>query len=246
MANLVGEIADAFLNYSIGSHRLRLLFNTNEDQDDNDDDDDIVDNSAAVLYQQHVSRDADYVIHFIDKANPQLKNQLLGGNFIPGQYNSNPPHPMVIYIRALISSNKNSSVVARLLRKLEDSTGIEYATKYHCCALFLESMQDRGVLFEDGWNDNNAQGGEATLANVTLGPIGRTCALEYMRNVILVAKENLLPCYHPIQNVNCYVSRILYAGLYSNFVYLDRTLIKKHWILPIRCRMQNDFLDWRM
>ena len=193
MANLVGEIADAFLNYSIGSHRLRLLFNTNEDQDDNDDDDDIVDNSAAVLYQQHVSRDADYVIHFIDKANPQLKNQLLGGNFIPGQYNSNPPHPMVIYIRALISSNKNSSVVARLLRKLEDSTGIEYATKYHCCALFLESMQDRGVLFEDGWNDNNAQGGEATLANVTLGPIGRTCALEYMRNVILVAKENLLP-----------------------------------------------------
>lgn len=194
MANLVPEIADALLNYSIGSHRLRLHLNTNEDQDDNDDDDDdIVDNSAAVLYQQHVTRDADYVIHFIDKANPQLREQLLGGNFIPGQYNSNPPHPMVIYTRALISSNKNSSVVARLLRKLEDSTGIEYATKYHCYALFLESMQDRGVLFEDGWNDNNAQGGEATLANVALGPIGRTCALEYMRNVILVAKENLLP-----------------------------------------------------
>jgi len=194
LANLVAEIADAILNYSIGSHRLRLHFNTNEDQDDNDDDDDdIVDNSAAVLYQQHVSRDADCVIHFIDKANPQLREQLLGRNFIPGQYNSNPPHPMVIYTRALISSNKNSSVVARLLRKLEDSTGIEYATKYHCYALFLESMQDRGVLFEDGWNDNNAQGGEATLANVTLGPIGRTCALEYMRNVILVAKENLLP-----------------------------------------------------
>jgi hypothetical protein len=187
LANLVAEIADAIMNYSVVYNRLRLPLKINTDQDNESD-------KSFLQQQNHVVCDAQHVVDFMEKANPQLKDQLINRKFVPGQYFSStgslsaPPHPVVIYTRALIALNKLPEV-SKLCRILEDSSGIDDSSKRHCYYLLFENMHDNGVLFEDGWNDN---AGGATLANITVDALGRKCALDYLENLVLQAKENLL------------------------------------------------------
>ena len=90
---------------------------------------------------------------------------------------------------SLSSSGCGLPAVAKTCLTLEDCTGIADTTKQHCWLLLFERMQDEDVLFEYGWDTTS---GGATLANITMGAIGLQCALDYLKNVVLEAKETLL------------------------------------------------------
>ncbi|KAL9184732.1 hypothetical protein ACHAXT_012702 [Thalassiosira profunda] len=197
LPNLVAESADALLNYSEVHHRLRSQAerpaSTAADGENG------VDSSLA----ESLAEDARVIAKYIDKADPQLELQLLRRKFAPAPSHAAiapgdpiPLHPMVASVRARLLAGDSTkdrtlglSGVARTCKRLEDSTGVEEATKRHCWLLLFERMHDEGALFEDGWND---PGAGATLANVTLGHVGLRCALDYLNNVVLEAKEALL------------------------------------------------------
>ena len=186
LANLVAEIADALLNYSTVYHKVRNQ-NNKESTSNNE-------GSVDCPLYQHLVNDAKKVVHFIETAYPQLAVQLRSRKFIPSQYyspgdDSAPLHPIVIYTRAVLSSNSLPRC-SKVCRALEDCSGIDDATKRHCYFLLLEKFQDTGVLFEDGWN--SIEKGEATLANITVGALGLDSVRLYLENVVLEAHETLL------------------------------------------------------
>lgn len=194
LANLVAEVADALLNYSTVNHKVRNQ-TSKEAAIENEG------NAGYPLYQ-HLVNDAKKVVHFIETANPQLVVQLRSRKFITSQYyspgdDSAPLHPIVIYTRAVLSSNSLPQC-SKVCRELEDCSGIDDATKRHCYFLLLEKFQDTGVLFEDGWN--SIEGGEATLANITVGALGLDSVRLYLENVVLEAHETLLsrPASNPL------------------------------------------------
>jgi len=209
LSDLVAESADALLNYSEAHHRLRLrshhLTNTTITNYDVNKDD----SSSSLQLQQLLANDARLIIHYIERVNPEFNFQLMRRKFVPRHYFSYsdseggmsmiPLHPAVVNVRARLITDDGMPHVSRMCHNLEDCTGIEDATKRHCWLLLFERMQDEGVLFEEGWNiasprdsKNDSGGGRvgATLANITMGSIGLSCALEYLENVVVEAKAS--------------------------------------------------------
>ncbi len=185
LANIVAQIADTISNYSKVYNSLGPPMNTSKNLDDEN-------NNSSPIQQKRLTRDAQHVVDFMDKANPQLNLQLINRNFIPGQYispTSAQPHPIVTYARVLLSCDRLKDV-CKLTRILEDCSGIDDSSKCHCYFLLYDNMHDNGVLFEDGWNNN---AGGATLANINVGALGRKCALDYLADVVLEAKKNFFP-----------------------------------------------------
>ena len=195
LANLVSETAEMILIFSKVRHRLQQR--TSETKNNTDD------NSLTI--DQLIQRDASKVVQFIAKANPQLSKQFSNQVFIPSDYLSSEPvtnselppmHPLVVYIRALLMSGKMNEV-AKICLRLEECSGLEPSVKLHSWVLLLDKMQDGGtLLISDGSPPSiTAAPGEKllTLRNLKVGKIGRQCVVEYLANVVLVAREKLYP-----------------------------------------------------
>ena len=125
LSNLVAELADALLNYSKVHHRL-CLRSSNQNPHRNEEDEN---DSSFLQLQQLLSKDALHVVHFIKRANPQLKQELMHRKFIPSHYfaynttNSDmeggvviPMHPMVVNVRARRLTNDGMPGAAKLCR----------------------------------------------------------------------------------------------------------------------------------
>lgn len=207
LAGLVSEIAGTLLDYSDVHHKLH--HEASPTADDND------------VIQQLMAKDALRVMYFIEKTNPQLRQEVLAKKFTT---QGDPrKHPIVTYLRAgLVSGNLDEG--SKLCRTLESCTGLDKETEKCCWYSLFDKMQEDYVLLEHHWEINrgrfvdvpvlDSRGkiamrriGNVTLANIMIGPFGRTVALEYLRGIIDVAKEELFPGFKYMSSSNSIKSR---------------------------------------
>ena len=197
LAALVSETADTLLDYSDVHHRL--AHETTPDDESHD--------VLATL----MAEDALKVLQWMDRANPRLKRELSDQRFTSRTYDHERDdprkHPVVAFLRALLLTG-NLAEGSKLCRALQDCAGIHIETERYCWYLLFDKMQETQVLLEHDWdvprrtvvpvvdrrgNVVARDFGDVTLANILIGPLGRTAALEYLHKIVLMAKDELFP-----------------------------------------------------
>jgi hypothetical protein len=203
LSGLVSETADTLLNYSDVHHQLHHEASPMSDDD---------------AIQQLMAKDALHVMQFIHKTHPELRRELMRKKFTKLTFNQSEDdprkHPIVTYLRArLVSGNLDEG--SKLCRTLESCTGLDKETERCCWYLLFEKMQEEGVLLEHHWGKNRGgillapvmdcngdvsmrQVANVTLANIMIGPFGRSVALEYLKGIVDEAKEELFPGYRAL------------------------------------------------
>lgn len=196
LAGLVSETAGTLLDYSDVHHRLHHEDSPMADVD---------------VIQQLMAKDALKVMYFIDKCNPQLRKELSAKKFTQLTFDDTEgdpcKHPIITYLQArLVSGNLDEG--STLCRTLEECSGIDKETERCCWYSLFDKMQEENVLLEHHWEVNRGifsevpvmdhsgkvslrRIGNITLANINIGPFGRKVALEYLNDILSVAKEDL-------------------------------------------------------
>ncbi|KAL7487683.1 hypothetical protein ACHAW6_013248 [Cyclotella cf. meneghiniana] len=202
LAAVVSETADTLLDYSDVHHRL--AHETTPVADSHD--------VLATL----MAEDALKVLHWMDRANPRLKCELSDQRFTSRTYDHERDdprkHPIVAFLRALLLTG-NLAEASKICRALQDCAGIHIETERYCWYLLFDKMQETQVLLEHDWavprrtvvpvvdrrgNVVARDFGDVTLANIMIGPLGRTAALEYLHQIVLMAKDELFPGYEAL------------------------------------------------
>eukprot|EP00804_Cyclotella_cryptica_P009762 CCRYP_013226-RB/>CCRYP_013226-RB protein AED:0.03 eAED:0.03 QI:950/1/1/1/0.8/0.66/6/2875/1962 len=208
LAGLVSETADTLLDYSNVHHRLCHETTTPMADPQHDHHD---------VLAQLMAKDALHVLQLMDRAYPRLKRELSEKRFTMQTYNyeeENPcKHPIVTFLRALLVTG-NLDEGAKLCRALEECDGRLKETERCCWYLLFDKMQEEQVLLEHDWdvvrpatlvpvmdrhgNISTRNIGNITLANIMIGPFGRTVALEYLHGIAVMAKDELFPGYNAL------------------------------------------------
>lgn len=198
LAGLVSETANSLLDYSQVYHQIHHETSLAADYD---------------IVAQLIAKDALKVMQFIDKTYPQLKRELSVRKFTKLTYNCTDDdpsqHPVTTYLHALLATG-NLNEGSKLCRALESCTGLVKEIERCCWYSLFEKMNDVQVLFEHHWDvgvrgkshlvailDSSGKistrrNGIVTLANIAIGPFGRSVALEYLNVHVERAREELL------------------------------------------------------
>ena len=184
-SDLVSNIADTLLDYSLANHRLHHEVSPIGLDDD--------------VIQHLIAKDALKVMQLIEKSNIKLKRELLTHSFSKKTYNESDPHkhPIVTFLRAHLASG-NLHEGSKICRTLENCTGLDEETERCCWYLLFDSLQQTGYLLEHDWPINGKfltprVESVVTLANIMIGPFGRSVALEYLNGIVETAKDEFFP-----------------------------------------------------
>eukprot|EP00956_Cyclotella_meneghiniana_P043732 scaffold284863_cov93-Cyclotella_meneghiniana.AAC.5 len=195
LAGLVSETANSLLNYSQVYHQIHHETSLSADDE---------------IVAQLRAKDALKVIQFVNKTNPQLKRELTVRKFTKQTCNSTDDdprkHPIVTYLRALLETG-NLSEGSKLCRTLESCSGLVKEVERCCWYSLFDKMQEIQVLYEHHWDKGESRlvpildyngkvsmrrNGIVTLANISIGPFGRSVALEYLNTLVETSKEELV------------------------------------------------------
>jgi hypothetical protein len=164
-----------------------------------------------------MAKDALKVLQWMDRVNPRLKRELSDKRFTLQTYHDDEEdpckHPVVAFLRALLLTG-NLDEGSKVCRALLDCTGLHRETERCCWYLLFDKMQEEQVLLEHDWDvprtavvplmDRHGNirftrnVGNVTLANILIGPFGRTVALEYLHGIVVMAKDELFPGYNAL------------------------------------------------
>jgi len=191
---LVADSADLLLSYSQIHRRLRRPH-------------------SDVHPPTTAEDDGKDIVRFIRRGHPELTSELMRRTFTATALSSDdihdddylddglgPLHPVEVDVRANLLAG-NLADVARTCRTLESCTGISIGTKERCWMRLLDKMHEEGRLLDDfsrsgrrddvAWSDRRNR--NLALSHLQTGTIGRTVVLNYLRDVVAMAEQDLLP-----------------------------------------------------